>query len=77
MSTEAIGVLLFIALCFGLVKLDNDREVLVVICEKNDITTYVGKQDPPNLLKLGTCRANIMPNHQYYKLSRTMRRNVK
>ena len=77
MNSEVIGVVLFIALCFRLMKLDNDREVLVVICEKNDMTTYVGRQDPPNLLKFGVCRANVMPNHQYYNLSRTMRRNVK
>ncbi len=77
MNSEVIGVVLFIALCFGLMKLDNDREVLVIICEKNDMTTYVGRQDPPNPLKFGICRARVMPNHQYYRLSRTMRRNVK
>ena len=77
MNFEVVGVVLFIALCFGLMKLDNDREVIVIICEKNDMTTYVGRQDPPNLLKFGICRANVMPNHQYYRLSRTMRRNVK
>ena len=77
MNTEVIGVLLFIGLCIGLIKLDQDREVLTVICEKNEKTTYVGLYDPPNILKLGICRAKVMPKHEYYKISRIMRRNVK
>ena len=77
MNTEMIGVLLFIALCFALIKLDQDREVLTVICENNEKTTYVGLHDPPNLLKLGICRSKVMPKHEYYNLSRVMRRNVK
>lgn len=77
MNTDLIGVLLFLALCIGLIKLDHDREVLAVICEKNGKTTYVGRHDPPNLLKVGICRTKVMPNHEYYNLSRIMRRNVK
>ena len=42
MNTEMIGVLLFIALCFALIKLDQDREVLTVICEKNEKDNLCG-----------------------------------
>jgi len=77
MNTEAIGILLFIALCFGLISIDQNSEVLAVICEKNEKTTYVGLHEPPNILKLGICRAKVMPKHEYYELSRIMRRNVR
>lgn len=66
--SELLGALLFILLCAFIINMDRSREVGVVICQKDDITHYVGLKAPNRKLKLGICGEEFMSKGEYYKL---------
>lgn len=66
--------LLIIAIVLSLLYADNNREVQVVICEDNDLTTYVDRDPPPEPLKFGDCESKTMLNHEYYRIKGTFNR---
>lgn len=66
--------LLIIAVVIALLYTDNNREVVVHICEEGGLTTYVDRYEPPKLLKFGECSTKTMPNHEYYRVKSSFER---
>ncbi len=74
MTSDSIAVIAFIALCFGMVFMDNSREVSVHLCESEGVSTYVSTNAPPQELSFGDCHIKVMVNEQYYRLRQAMKR---
>lgn len=74
---EKIAGIAFISFFVFMLYNDNNRVVNVHICEHDDVSTYVGRNEPPEELKFGSCRVEAMPNSRYYHLRQTMRRGAK
>ena len=77
MTSDGFAVLAFIALCFGLIYMDNSREVPVHLCESDGVSTYVSVLAPPQELSFGECHEERMVNERYYRLRQVMKRGVK
>jgi len=77
MTSEGFAVLAFIALCFGLIYMDQNREVSVHLCESEGVSTYVSRIAPPQELSFGDCHEEVMVNERYYHLRQVMKRGVK
>jgi len=73
---DIIGVMSFMSFMFlvvWLLYMDINRIVDVHICTQNELTTYVGRQNPPQELKMGSCYIEAMKNKRYRHLRRAMR----
>lgn len=79
MTSDTIAVIAFIALCFGLICMDSNREVSVHFCESESegVSTYLNRTPPPQELSFGKCHIENMPNERYYHLRRVMKRGSK
>ena len=77
MTSDGFAVLAFIALCFGLIYMDQNREVSVHLCESNGVSTYVNRIAPPQDLSFGDCHEKVMINERYYRLRQVMKRGGK
>jgi|11_taG_2_1085331.scaffolds.fasta_scaffold01559_5 hypothetical protein len=73
MFSEKFSIVCFLLLVVFLVWLDLNNEVKVTVCESGGLTTYVGKMEPGDRLKLGKCSLHSMFNSEYYELKRMMK----
>ena len=74
---EKLGIIAFISFFIFMLYNDNNRIVDVHICEHRGVSTYVSRNEPPQELKFGSCRVEVMPNSRYYRLRQTIRHGVK
>ena len=77
MTSEGYAVLAFLALCFGLIYMDLNREVSVHLCESDGVSTYVSVNAPPQELSFGECHEEVMLKERYLTLRQVMKRGVK
>lgn len=77
MTSDGIAGIAFIALCFGLIYMNINRDVSVHFCESQGVSTYLNKTPPPQELSFGDCHIENMRNERYYHLRQVMKRGSK
>jgi len=61
----------------SLFYMDLNRNVEVYICDKNGITRYVSLNEPSPVLRVGSCRIEVMKNKEYYNLKSKLRSSLR
>ena len=72
MSKEAFGLVAFYIFLLTLIYLESNRNINVHVCENDNVTRYIHIRKPPEKLKFGVCRIEVMKMREYRRIKNSL-----
>jgi hypothetical protein len=72
MSKELFVIVGFFLLVLILLYTDANRKVNIHVCESDNVTRYIDLNDPPENIKFGDCRIEVMKMREYRRIKNSL-----